>query len=61
MFLEENKEENDLYYEILHFVNLIKEKKTSSPENTFENMLLVYGIIEKIRKEIGVIYPSDEG
>ncbi|UII56454.1 Gfo/Idh/MocA family oxidoreductase [Cytobacillus spongiae] len=50
----------EMYYEADEFVRLIKEGKTMSDMNSFENSLITAKIIEAARKQIGVIYPADE-
>ncbi|HSQ89547.1 Gfo/Idh/MocA family oxidoreductase [Romboutsia sp.] len=51
--------ENDMYYEISHFIDLIKSNKTYSNLNTLENSLSVMNIMDTIRKQIGLYYPAD--
>lgn len=51
--------ENDMYYEISHFVDLIKSNKTYSDLNTLENSLSVMNIMDTMRKQIGLSYPAD--
>lgn len=54
-----SQKENDMYYEINEFINLIKEKKKSSNLNTLENSKLVMDIMDEIRCQIGLEYPAD--
>ncbi len=51
--------ENDMYYEISHFVDLIKSNKTCSDLNTLENSLSVMNVMDNIRNQIGLYYPAD--
>jgi predicted dehydrogenase len=51
--------ENDMYYEISHFVHLIKSNKTCSDLNTLENSLSVMNIMDNMRNQIGLYYPAD--
>ena len=51
--------ENDMYYEISHFIDLIKSNKTYSNLNTLENSLSVMNIMDTIRKQIGLYYTAD--
>ncbi|SFC71704.1 Predicted dehydrogenase [Bacillus sp. OV322] len=55
---EQNK--HTMFYEIQEFINLIKNGKHESDKNTFENSLITMEILDEIRKQIGVIYPSDK-
>ena len=51
--------ENDMYYEINHFVDLIKSNRTCSDLNTLENSLSVMNVMDNIRNQIGLYYPAD--
>ncbi|WP_141433154.1 Gfo/Idh/MocA family protein [Bacillus sp. 03113] len=53
-------EYESMYYEAKEFIELIKQGKTESEMNSFENSLITMEIIEEARKQIGLAYPSDE-
>ncbi|TGB01072.1 Gfo/Idh/MocA family protein [Halobacillus salinus] len=50
---------HEMYYETEEFISLIKEGKTMSSINSFENSLTTAKVIEAARKRIGVVYPAD--
>jgi predicted dehydrogenase len=49
----------EMYYEAEEFVRLIKEGKTMSTVNSFENSLLTAKVMETSRNQIGLVYPAD--
>lgn len=51
---------DDMYYEAQHFINLINENKTESDVNSYQNSKWVMEIMDSIRKEIGLVFPSDK-
>ena len=53
-------EHPSMYYEVEEFIQLIKDGKTESSINTFERSLITIGIIDKARKQIGLVYPADK-
>lgn len=50
---------NDYSYEIAHFLDLIENRKTESPVNSFDNSLAAMEIMDEIRCQAGVTYPAD--
>ncbi|WP_409305055.1 Gfo/Idh/MocA family protein [Peribacillus sp. SCS-155] len=50
---------NGMFYEVDEFIRLIKEGRTESSINSFENSLAVMEVMDEARKQIGVIYPAD--
>lgn len=54
------QKENEMYYEVKEFIDLIKSGKVESSVNTFEHSLLTAKIMEEARKQIGVVFPADE-
>lgn len=50
---------DDYYYEIAEFINLVQEGKIESQINSHNNSLITIQIIDEIRKQLGVVYPSD--
>ena len=48
-----------MYYEIKHFIDLIKAGKTESPVNSYELTLKVMKIMDIIREKSGIIFPAD--
>lgn len=58
--------ENDMYYELLEFINLVilansqtEESVKYSSLNTLKNSLSLMEVIDDIRKYINWVYPSD--
>ncbi|WP_138207126.1 Gfo/Idh/MocA family protein [Haloimpatiens lingqiaonensis] len=58
--LTQNQIKDDMYYEVQHFINLIKENKTESSINSYENSKLVMEIMDSVRDKIGLVFPADK-
>lgn len=52
--------EDDMYYEAAEFINLIKAGKVESDINSHKLSLSVMEVLDKARKQIGVIFPADK-
>lgn len=48
-----------MYYEVQEFIDLIKQGKTESTTNSFENSYTTMNVLDKVRKEIGLVFPND--
>lgn len=48
-----------MYYEIKEFVDLITRGKTESSMNTYENSYLTMQVMDQVRDQIGLVFPSD--
>ncbi|MGB3261962.1 Gfo/Idh/MocA family protein [Paenisporosarcina sp.] len=48
-----------MYYEVKEFIDLIKQGKTESTTNSFENSYTTMKVLDKVRKEIGLVFPND--
>ncbi|MET0786029.1 MAG: Gfo/Idh/MocA family oxidoreductase [Paenisporosarcina sp.] len=48
-----------MYYEVKEFVDLINQGKTESTTNSYENSSTTMQVLDKVREEIGLIFPSD--
>ncbi|MET1014018.1 MAG: Gfo/Idh/MocA family oxidoreductase [Paenisporosarcina sp.] len=48
-----------MYYEVKEFVDLIIQGKTESTTNSYENSSTTMQVLDKVREEIGLIFPSD--
>lgn len=48
-----------MYYEVKEFIDLISQKKNESLVNSFENSYTTMRIMDKVRQQIGLSYPSD--
>ncbi|MCK9509519.1 MAG: hypothetical protein M0Q54_13875, partial [Pigmentiphaga sp.] len=51
----------EYYYEIKAFIDLIHRRKIESDINTHENSLLTIEIMDEIRRQLGVVFPADDG
>lgn len=51
--------ENDYYYEIKEFIDLIMEGRGESDINSHANSVAVMEIVDEIRHQIGVLFPCD--
>ena len=47
------------YYEIAEFANLIERGAIESQVNSHENSLVTLGILDEVRRQLGVIFPAD--
>ena len=54
----EQKQET-MFYEIDHFVELIKAGQLESPINSFENSLTTIKVLDQARKSVGLVFPAD--
>jgi len=50
----------DMYYEAAEFVKTIKSGKSFSGVNSEKLALSVHGVMDEIRKQIGLVFPSDK-
>ena len=50
---------NDYYYELKEFADIIGEGRRESEINSHTNSLITIGIIDEIRRQMGVVYPCD--
>ncbi|WP_096199978.1 Gfo/Idh/MocA family protein [Bacillus sp. FJAT-45350] len=50
---------NSMYYEIAHFIHLLKSNKSKSELNSHQTSLQTAMILEEARRQIGVVYPAD--
>ena len=57
--LSEVQEDNTMYYELKHFIELFKAGDIESPASNFELTKVMAEIMETARKEMGVVYPAD--
>lgn len=48
-----------MYYEVKEFVDLICQGKTESTTNSFENSYTTMRVLDRVRQEIGLVFPSD--
>jgi scyllo-inositol 2-dehydrogenase (NADP+) len=49
-----------MYYEMQEFINLVKQGKSESEINSFQNSLLTMKVMDNVREKIGLVYPNDK-
>ena len=54
-----DQKENDMYYEIDEFIDVINRNETESKKNSYENSLMAIQAMDEIRMQIGLEYPAD--
>ena len=47
------------YYEVKEFIDLVVSNVQESSVNTWDNSLATLEVIDEVRRQIGVVYPSD--
>ncbi|MEK3854420.1 Gfo/Idh/MocA family protein [Cytobacillus sp. FSL H8-0458] len=58
--LTQDQLSDSMYYEAKEFIRLIQTGKTESEVNSFENSMATMEILDEARRQMGVIYPSDQ-
>lgn len=49
-----------MYYEVKEFIKLINQGKTESTTNSYDNSYITMKVLDKVRDEIGLVYPNDQ-
>ena len=57
--LSQPEEHNEYYYEVKEFIDLIEQGRLESEINSHENSITTLEIIDEVRRQLGVRYPSD--
>ncbi|MBM7588089.1 putative dehydrogenase [Bacillus pakistanensis] len=57
--LSQPQKAKTMFYEAEEFIRLAQEGETESETNSIENSITTMEIIDEIRKQIGVVFPSD--
>lgn len=52
-------DQDEYYHEVAEFINLVQTGKLESEVNSHENSLITMEIIDEIRKQLDVVYPTD--
>ena len=52
-------ERDEYYYEVAEFLDLVEQGRRESSVNSHENSLATIGIIDEVRRQLGVVYPAD--
>ncbi|MFC0523438.1 Gfo/Idh/MocA family protein [Pontibacillus salicampi] len=58
--ISEDREQEEMYYEVKSFIQLIQSGETMSYINSFDTSLTTARVMETARKQIGVVYPADQ-
>ncbi|KGA96775.1 oxidoreductase [Alkalihalobacillus alcalophilus ATCC 27647 = CGMCC 1.3604] len=48
-----------MYYEVQEFVDIIQQGRTESTTNSYKHSYTTMQIMDKVREEIGLVFPSD--
>ncbi|GHT43836.1 putative oxidoreductase YulF [Bacteroidia bacterium] len=51
---------DEYYYEVAEFISLALSGKRESTVNSHENSLITLEIMDEVRRQLGVVYPSDK-
>ena len=51
--------EDDMYYELDEFINVINNNEIDSMKNSHKNSLIAIELMDKIRSQIGLEFPAD--
>ncbi len=51
---------DEYYYEVAEFINLIQTSRRESVVNSHEHSLITLEIIDEVRRQLGVVYPADQ-
>lgn len=51
---------NEYYYEIKEFIDLVEQGRTESDINSHQSSITTLEIMDEIRRQVGVHYPSDD-
>ncbi len=57
--LSVESDQDEYYYEMKAFIDLVLEGKSESAINSHENSLITLEIIDEIRQQMGIVYPAD--
>lgn len=53
------KDHDEYYYEVAEFLDLIESGRIESSVNSHERSRICIGIIDEVRRQLGVVYPAD--
>lgn len=51
---------DNMYYEIDEFIKLVQNEKTESLINTLERTVMALQVMDRIRKQTGLVFPTDK-
>ena len=52
-------EQNEYYYEVKDFIDVVQSGRQESAINSWENSLVTMEIMDEIRRQVGVAFPAD--
>jgi len=52
-------QQNEYYYEVKEFIDIVLSGRQESTINSWENSLATMEIMDEIRRQLGVVYPAD--
>ena len=58
--LSQKEEHNEYYYEVKEFIDLVEQGRLESKVNSHQNSITALEIMDEVRHQLGVHYPSDE-
>ncbi|HZH58131.1 MAG TPA: Gfo/Idh/MocA family oxidoreductase [Metabacillus sp.] len=58
--ITKEQDSESMYYEAKEFISLILQNKQQSELNSHQNSIITATILEKARKQIGLVYPADQ-
>ncbi|MBR5333217.1 MAG: Gfo/Idh/MocA family oxidoreductase [Alistipes sp.] len=58
--ISQQEEHNEYYYEIKEFIDLIEQGRLESAVNSHQNSITTLEIMDEVRRQLGVHYPSDD-
>ena len=58
--LSQKEEHNEYYYEVKEFIDLVEQGRLESNVNSHQNSITALEIMDEVRHQLGVHYPSDE-
>ncbi|MFK3939613.1 Gfo/Idh/MocA family protein [Alkalihalobacillus sp. NPDC078783] len=58
--ISEEQHENPMYYEAVEFANLVSSQTMESIENSHKNSAITLQVIDEARRQIGLVFPSDQ-
>jgi len=53
-------ENDEYYYEVKEFIDLVLSGKRESNVNSHQNSLITLEIIDEVRRQLGIVYPADQ-
>lgn len=58
--ISEEQHENPMYYEAIEFAKLVSSQTLESIENSHKNSAITLQVLDEARRQIGLVFPSDQ-